>query len=260
MMTDSTFVYPLRYAASCISLVFIASCSTQYPSSGYNPVISQNRDASSESHSQPAMVYQSEYAPIIIERHSEVVSVELTGIDKGERDTAESQIPEPMVAASITTMPNTMPNTTPIITIPTSPQLDAVEPPVINRMNVATYNATLFQASEQGDTDLILQMIGQGANISSANTNGETALHSAAAHNQLDAARILIENGADVNSRTVLGWTPLHSAARFGAENVITLLIQFGSLTQLRNNDDKSALDLARQAGHQRVIGVLTGR
>ncbi len=242
MLTRFTFFYLFRYTIYCVFLASLISCSTQYPATSHSPVIQQ---PSYQSTYQQPVTHQPSYEPVVIERHPITTHSESGDIDQPQRSIAEPH------------------DIDPVITTPTNPQLASIpieEDPVKSKINIAEYNAMLFQASERGDTALILQMIEQGADIFSSNTNGETALHSAAAHNQVDAVRLLIKNGADVNSTTISGWTPLHSAARFGAEDVIHLLIQSGSTTQLRNQDGKSALDLAMQAGHQSAVEVLQGR
>jgi ankyrin repeat protein len=61
--------------------------------------------------------------------------------------------------------------------------------------------------------------------------DGETALHVATRHNQLDAARLLTANGADVNAVTRQQRTPLELALFFGAADLdlIRFLIENGA-------------------------------
>ena len=152
--------------------------------------------------------------------------------------------------------------------INTQPQQSEVTSEIISEVievpkqivNISSLNNWLFEASEQGDVNAIWRLLEQGADIAASNTNGETALHSAAAHNQVDAARLLIEKGADVNARTISGWSPLHSAARFGSTDVVSILLQSGSDRYHRNNTGRTALSLAQQAQHTAVIRVLKNR
>ncbi len=144
--------------------------------------------------------------------------------------------------------------------INTSPQQSEVVKAPKKIINISSLNNRLFEVSEQGDVDAILRLLGQGADIAASNANGETALHSAAAHNQVNATRLLIEKGANVNAQTISGWSPLHSAARFGSTDVVSILLLSGSDRDYRNNAGRTALSLAQQAQQAEVIRVLQSR
>jgi len=247
MMIRHLFPYQSLYISRCISyiavallLVFTTSCTTHYSNlkTTYSPTYNPNQGPVAVKN-QPAHNYPVQrpiYAPVIVEQQPTMQ----------QQEYQNSPVPS-------STKARTVVDPVAVMDAEIKPTLE----PSNSRLDIAEYNQTLFLASEQGDTDLINAMIRQGANVSSTNTNGETALHSAAAHNQVDAAMILIEKGADVNAQTISGWTPLHSAARFGSVDVINLLMGTGSMPQLRNNDGKSTVDLARQAGHDSAVRAL---
>lgn len=130
----------------------------------------------------------------------------------------------------------------------------------LNQINIAGLNGILFDASKRGDIDAIWNALERGADIKASNTNGETALHSAAAHSQVEAVRVLLDSGANINTKTILGWTPLHSAARFGSSDAVMALLQAGSNASTQNTSGKTALVLARQAKHDDVVKILQSR
>lgn len=79
--------------------------------------------------------------------------------------------------------------------------------------------------SDNNVTDLLQR----GAQLNLANkATGETALHLAARHGRVDAARSLLErcNSQDVNAQDDKGRTPLHTAVGANSEGVFELLIR----------------------------------
>ena len=94
------------------------------------------------------------------------------------------------------------------------------------------------------------------------------AVRIAASSGCLEMVRCLIELGADVNYVRGLrdpywdtchhGCTgPLHSAAKGGHFDVAKLLIAHGADPQLQDTSEMTAVDAAREAGHQDVVDLL---
>src|SRR5438034_9163167 len=75
-----------------------------------------------------------------------------------------------------------------------------------------------------------------GAKVGTAARNKMkvTALHAAAAAQQLDIARMLVAHGADVNARQEEDFTPLHEAAATGQLKFAKLLLDHGADVNLR--------------------------
>ena len=244
---------------SGLFLVVITSCSTHYPSvpssSGIESKGTPAVDTRQRVYSSSAVDRQAQHEPEMQSRQAMVKESTRPRSDSQPHykpnDQPQSAEPKAYIESKMT----------PSVMSEQQMPLPAVQQPThVTVINIAEKNAILFKASETGDTALIYRSIEQGANVLSANTNGETALHSAAAHNQLEAAKILIEKGADVNSKTISGWTPLHSAARFGSVDVIRVLTRAGSSVNTRNSDGKLPRDLAIQAGHQSAVIALYAR
>jgi ankyrin repeat protein len=78
------------------------------------------------------------------------------------------------------------------------------------------------------------QHVGSGLGSKPAKSkqrDGETALHVAARHNQLEVARLLVTHGAEVNAQTYHGRTVLQHALVFGAADLslIRFLVECGA-------------------------------
>lgn len=79
---------------------------------------------------------------------------------------------------------------------------------------------------------------------------GETPLHHAARHGELEVIKLLLAHGADPNAKTPVGATPLHVARAFGEERAADLLVEAGAKTGSELSDDDAdvqrATNLAR--------------
>ncbi len=74
----------------------------------------------------------------------------------------------------------------------------------------------------------------------------------------LKAIKTLLELGVDVNYQNQNGVTALHNACRYGKEKVVEFLLSNGANSQLETAGALSKpLDLARIAGHGRIIALL---
>ena len=57
--------------------------------------------------------------------------------------------------------------------------------------------------------------------------------------------QLLLSHGANVNACDNWNYTPLHEAANKGKLDVCVVLLQNGADIQIRNTDNKTAIDLA---------------
>ena len=92
-----------------------------------------------------------------------------------------------------------------------------------------------------GYADVAQLLLDNGANINTANTAGNTALHYAASNGYADVAQLLLAKGANINAANTAGNTALHSAIKNRHKNVERLIKE--TVTAERRN--KANLSIA---------------
>ena len=115
----------------------------------------------------------------------------------------------------------------------------------------------LFDAASAGNTQLIGRLLAQGIDVNTANAEGETALHMAAARGHYRAVIYLVSNGAYVNAKTIKNWIPLHHATRFNRPNIVNYLLKHNSSPYQRTTDGMSAIDMAKSLNDNRLLSIL---
>jgi len=121
-------------------------------------------------------------------------------------------------------------------------------------------NTALMMAAFKRDGDTVRALLDKGAKV---NQPGWTALHYAAASGDAAIAQLLIERGAQVNAlspRPSGAITPLMMAAREGQDGIVRLLLAKGANPALKNTEGVTAAQLAKQAGHDKLSELLSGR
>jgi uncharacterized protein len=110
--------------------------------------------------------------------------------------------------------------------------------------NKAGETALMMAALKQNLPAMRL-LLARGAVV---NQDGWTPLHYAATGGNLAALDLLLAQGAALDARSPNGSTPLMMAARYGSEEGARLLLQRGAHPGLRNEQQLSAGDFARDA------------
>lgn len=121
-------------------------------------------------------------------------------------------------------------------------------------------NTALMMAAFKRDGDTVRALLDKGAKV---NQPGWTALHYAAASGDAAIAQLLVERGAKLDAlspRPSGAVTPLMMAAREGQDGIVRLLLGKGANPALKNTEGFTAAQLAKQAGHDKVAGLLSGR
>jgi len=110
-----------------------------------------------------------------------------------------------------------------------------------------------------GQYEVARYLVLKGADVNLPSNNGFNVypLHSAAAGNYTQVARMLIENNALVNVKQQAGVTPLHSAAQNGNIDLLILLLEHGADVNIRMEGGKLPADLAREKGFEEIAEAL---
>lgn len=118
-------------------------------------------------------------------------------------------------------------------------------------------NTALMMAAFKRDEETARLLIEKGAKI---NQQGWTALHYAAASGDEAIAALLIARGAQLDAlspKASGAFTPLMMAAREGHDAAARLLLEKGARPGLKNAEGKTAVQIAREAGHDGLAGML---
>lgn len=112
----------------------------------------------------------------------------------------------------------------------------------------------LMMACLRGNTAFAMRLLERGAAL---NRPGWTALHYAASGPQTPLVALLLDRGADIDAQSPTRMTALMLAARYGPHETAELLLKRGADTKLRDDRQRSAADLARGAGRERLAAQL---
>ncbi|MCA1978882.1 MAG: ankyrin repeat domain-containing protein [Thiobacillus sp.] len=123
----------------------------------------------------------------------------------------------------------------------------------------------LLDAARAGDVAKLKSLLDGGADHSTADDAGETALMLAAHHGHLAAVNVLIAAGADVNAASPQGWTALAKAAYNGETErgyveVVEVLADAGANLDARIFFGITPLMLAAGGGDASVVECLINR
>jgi ankyrin repeat protein len=96
-----------------------------------------------------------------------------------------------------------------------------------------------------GRPEISLALIRAGADVNSADDNGDTALIIAATESSDEVFQTLVERGANPNARGLNGETALHYVAMNGLLDRAKLLLNHGADPTIRNSGGKTPYDEA---------------
>jgi ankyrin repeat protein len=116
----------------------------------------------------------------------------------------------------------------------------------------------LFAALVSDKADIAKTLIAQGASLENLGGENESALFMAATTNQTEIMEIVLKKAPQLLNKTDdHGTTPLMEAAKFGGEKTVKLLLDAGADKSLKNEDGKTALDLAKKARNSSALKYL---
>lgn len=119
----------------------------------------------------------------------------------------------------------------------------------------------LFWAIQGGTLPFVKSIVGDGANLEAVNEFGQTPLILAVLLQNESIVRELVSLGSDPNRADSLeGQTPLILAARDGNYEIVSFLLEKNANPSFKNKKGKTALDLARENGHLKIVELLKNR
>ena len=102
-------------------------------------------------------------------------------------------------------------------------------------------------------------LFSSGEDIDAVDSEGNSALHLAAANGSAEGVAALVVGGACIDCCNVNGQTPLMQAARCCNMQIVDILLRAGADTELKNVFGCNALSLACSAGGVSVVKKLLG-
>lgn len=126
-----------------------------------------------------------------------------------------------------------------------------------NLAHEINYFSFLIHAAYYGHTDIIKELINQKIDINHQDSNGHSALNSAAEKNQTEAVKLLLQSGAlpdklDANDLTPLSWAAINNNIE-----MLSLLLAYNANVNQLNSNNKSALFVSALRSHADILEVL---
>jgi len=113
------------------------------------------------------------------------------------------------------------------------------------------------EAARLHDTATLRKLVEQHADLNLAASDGATALHWAAYHDDVAMAELLIKAGANVNAANRYGVKPLSIAASNGSARMIELLLNANADAEATMGEGETALMTAARSGSVEGIKLL---
>uniref|UniRef100_A0A3P8U1T2 Kinase D interacting substrate 220 n=1 Tax=Amphiprion percula TaxID=161767 RepID=A0A3P8U1T2_AMPPE len=115
----------------------------------------------------------------------------------------------------------------------------------------------LMVAAEQGNLEILQELIRRGANVNLDDVDCWTALISAAKEGHIEVVRELLENNANLEHRDMGGWTALMWAAYKGRTDVAQLLLEKGANPNITGQYSVYPIIWAAGRGHAEIVHLL---
>ncbi|XP_076155619.1 kinase D-interacting substrate of 220 kDa B isoform X1 [Alosa pseudoharengus] len=115
----------------------------------------------------------------------------------------------------------------------------------------------LMVAAEQGNLEIVQELIRRGANVNLDDVDCWTALISAAKEGHIDVVKELLTNNANLENRDMGGWTALMWAAYKGRTEVARLLLERGANANITGQYSVYPIIWAAGRGHAEIVHLL---
>ncbi|HDR7734941.1 ankyrin repeat domain-containing protein [Bacillus thuringiensis] len=128
------------------------------------------------------------------------------------------------------------------------------------KKEMTNMETALLAATEKNETNTVISLLKQGANINATDNQGRTPLMIATYKNDVKTAKALIESGADVNIQDDMKNNPFLYAGAEGYLDILKLTIDAGADPTITNRYGGTALIPASEHGYIEVIKELLTR
>ncbi|CAL9686452.1 unnamed protein product [Knipowitschia caucasica] len=115
----------------------------------------------------------------------------------------------------------------------------------------------LMVAAEQGNLDIVQELIRRGANVNLDDIDSWTSLICAAKEGHFEVVQELLENGANLEHRDMGGWTALMWAAYKGRTEVARQLMEKGANPNITGQYSVYPIIWAAGRGHAEIVHLL---
>jgi len=127
-------------------------------------------------------------------------------------------------------------------------------------LNAQTHDGTtpLILAAKVGNYSMLEELILNECEVTKTDANGKTALHWAAAVNNVDIIRrLLAVRETNKDAQDLAEETPLFLAAREGARGAVEVLLSHNANRDIKDQMDMSPVDIARSKKHDDIVRLL---
>ncbi|KAK3713497.1 hypothetical protein LTR37_008455 [Vermiconidia calcicola] len=122
------------------------------------------------------------------------------------------------------------------------------------------FNSTpLMYAARYSSPALVSLILSYNPDLHKRSFIGTAAIHMAFWPGNEEVMELLLRAGADPDAKMGDGSTPLHCAALGDLPGVARVLVKFGAEVGRRNEEGRTAVQVAREKGCVEVVGVLEG-
>ena len=121
-----------------------------------------------------------------------------------------------------------------------------------------SYDDMILKAVKNNDIITTRELIKQGANVETRDTEGKTLLLIATHHNHIEIAEILVAAGANVNAQDAIKDSPFLYAGATGKITLVRLYLDHGADFTVFNRYGGTALIPAAERGHTDVVRLLS--
>ncbi|XP_060938325.1 kinase D-interacting substrate of 220 kDa B [Limanda limanda] len=115
----------------------------------------------------------------------------------------------------------------------------------------------LMVSAEQGNLEILQELIKRGANVNLDDVDCWTALISAAKEGHIEVVRELLENNANLEHRDMGGWTALMWAGYKGSTDVAQMLLDKGANPNITGQYSVYPIIWAAGRGHADIVHLL---